>query len=255
MRRLVALLTIVTLFPALLHAAVISVNVYHNTNHTLDSGSTAGVEPAQNWNNVTLVATGASLTDSSGAETSATADISGSTWYTSNVSYTDPDARLMEGYGYHSTKIDLSISSLPTEFTEKGYKVLVYMNEYAGKEGTSTYASQKVTLDETESFYILDDEDFAQPVTSTSGTGTFVEATTSGSPSSPVRANYLVFDGLSDSSFSISFADNSVNYSQAGTDRSNVFVSGIQVVAIPEPASFGLLVLCIGLISLPRTRR
>ena len=256
-------------FAATAFAASISVNfaLKLDDGNQVDPGETSvvgnpdGVSiDGSNWNNVQLRETATTpgvpdlfianttggnsitLVDDSGANaasmTSALASNGGYTAY-SNVSYGSQnatgDAGLFQSYlsfGAAVPSETITILDLGTDFTDNGYKVAVffdmgsnYARTYGISIGTTTYWTADVSGTD------------GDPDTDGVITWTKTTATTSGTATT---ANYAVFTGLTSDSFTLS------GVSIPNTGRSAI--SGLQVIAVPEPGSASLLLLGAGLV-------
>ncbi len=228
---------------------------------TLDAEEVAGVVPRSNWNNIQADGTnyGAftfeNLVDDSGQTTDATYayDSTGGGGNFNTVGPTDtPDERMMASYQgtYEGGEESFfTISGLSGPYVELGYEVYVYWggaDAQFADEGDEMLLRSTIEVDGDpigDPYYMgyiaFDhwDGDFAQtPVTSQTE---FMDEGAWG------EYNYAHFTGLNAESFTIR--------AEAPMDR-RVGISGIQVVAIPEPASLALMGLG-GLLLVARRRR
>jgi hypothetical protein len=120
----------------------------------------------------------------------------------------------------------LTITGLGPAFTDNGYKVMVFFDmgssaarTYGFTIGGTTYWTNDVTGTDADS---NDDGlmEWRQALGTTSATAT-------------QSANYAVFEGLTADSFTI----------EGETTGGRAVISGLQVVAVPEPSSSAILLL------------
>jgi hypothetical protein len=221
------------------NAAIISVNFDGRSAGTLASGDVAGVESANNWNNVSSGdnsgsnATTSSLINDSGVVTSTSITYEQNFWSINNG--TSTDGKVSSGYTNTSSTADgvLSIAGLGSEFTSGGYNVILYLGgtDSQGQNtaievganiggGTSQWIRHVRSTDATFSGY--NSETFADEATAQSGS---------------TNSNYVVFSGLTAASFDINVLKDSS--STSGWARAGI--KGVQIVAVPEPSSTALL--------------
>jgi hypothetical protein len=197
----------------------------------------AGVVALDNWNNLTMAdGTFVNLIDDTGGFT--TADITwdgDGTWAAYAENDTSGNHQLFNGYvddfeaaGGGGTNVGrYTVAQVPYAL----YDVYVYADSDATDGRRASYTIGGTT------FYLADMKNFNNdptfdPVTSTTA-GTF-EA-----------GNYMLFQGLSGANFEL--------VTTAQVFRS--FVSGIQIVQVPEPGTLGLLALAATSLLRPRRRQ
>lgn len=129
----------------------------------------------------------------------------------------------------------LTITNLPTtgDFA-LGYDIYLYV----GSTGPNLNPGAFSATIGTQTFFA----DFPQSPTFT---GTFEQITSTSSSSPSTSGNYFLFSGLTGPSQSIDIA-------AAGNNRNAI--TGLQIVAVPEPASLGLIAAGVALL-MPRARR
>jgi hypothetical protein len=183
----------------------------------------AGVVPAMHWNsaaNNAPVGNADNLLDSNGAITSASLTWSSNNTWSNQITSTDPDSRMMKGYldnaGGPATVIIMS--AIPYS----KYDVYVYFKSdntsVAGTIGRFTLNNEVIYGANT------------GPVSPSGKFGMFVEASGSSAGDPNAIGNYLVFHGVSGSSFNLS----------AEADKYTAAVAGLQIQPVPEPPSFVL---------------
>jgi len=150
----------------------------------------AGVVACPQWNNGSGASgSGLSLKDSTGATSGASAAWSASATYNTGITDTAGSKRMMRGYldTYSGSTSTVTVSSLPSSITSKGYDVYVYSD---GSNGSATrvykYTIGASTIQVTDAV----NADF---------NGTFTQANNS-------AGNYVKFSGLTGSSFTLSAA-------------------------------------------------
>lgn len=212
-------------------SAVVSWN--QDANGTVSGANVAGLVPVSNWNNSWPSNPTTDLIDDSGAAT--TLDIAIASFNTWSVvgSHPGQDAdttynkELLNGYLNAGPAVwnppiiysEVAISEIPYA----SYDIIVYFSsDVAGREGdvtdgTTTYSFNSV----------------GPP--SVNGANALFAQTTDTGGSYLTAANYAVFSGLSGASQTIK-VQMLENDEWAG-------IAGFQVVAVPEPASLGLLCL------------
>jgi autotransporter-associated beta strand protein len=218
---------------ALLTAALFSTNVSHaqvmiglefvggKANHSVSnmgSGDSAGVISQTNWNNLEdRSGTDSSLVNNSGATVSglSVSYTSSNTWADEAISNSAGNNRLMRGY------LDINTDSGSTSVTVSGltspvYDVIVYTN---GDEDTRVGRFQIGA----QSFWVKDNTTF---------NGTFIQGTGTADPGSFANAqaaNYMVFSGLTSSSFTLNA------YGVYATD--NTLRAPVNAIQIIQPAT------------------
>lgn len=203
-------------------AAVISVNYDGNTGTQLTSTDVAGVEQVGNWNN----STDGSFTDAvNDSGTITTADFSATNtgeWRSTGSPFADPDNQMMEGVLY-GNESGWTISGAQIPFAS--YDLYVYLasdaagRDYKISDGTTTYWYDAMT-----------------PPTGSEVTYTIATTLTDPTTNNAAAANYVLFTGLS-GDFTITLSGH-----PDGPDSStNPTVSGLQLVAVPEPSTSALL--------------
>ncbi len=204
---------------------VISVNmVGHSTNGaSVAATDNAGVVSVANWNNFAGAAmTG--LVDANGDATTATfSQSAASAWYTTDIAFIDDAAgnnAMMTGHVYVAP--NASFTSTMTNIPYAEYDVYVYYNgaqitnrtEFMTISGTTLAAYEGTTNNDTH--FVLSD--------------------------GVADANYVVFEGLTSSDFDLTVTGTWYSY-----------ISGVQVAAVPEPATICLLAM--GSLGLLRRKR
>lgn len=193
--------------------------------YPMDSGMTAGVAPATNWNNLFGGNnTATDLLDSMGTATTATV-----TWTTTSThgvttpsGSSDGNIAMMETYIDHSvlTTAAVTVSGIPAN---SSFDVYVYFDgNNSGHPRSAGY-----TIDD-QTYWTTDVSDFG---------GTFFQATGTTEATATVNGNYAIFSGLTGSEFTLS-----VDPSHVG-DIARGAVNGIQIVctSVPEPGSVVLI--------------
>ena len=221
-------------------AFTISVNLVPD-NGTADDVSmptnfTAGVAAAPGWNNAPTAGDNtnafslSNVFNSLGATT--TADFafapSGATNAATFADPSDPNRRMMNG---NVALNSFTVTQIPTDLTGSGYLAYVYFddnNDSLGQGVSATVGSTTYFGDNSGNY-------------ATATTPSFVRATgtTSGNAN---NSNYFLFEGLSSDSLTVTFG---------GSTRQAI--TGIQLVAVPEPSTALLCIL--GSLALLRRRR
>jgi hypothetical protein len=218
-------------------AAVISFNFtttgnFGNINaaaSTMAPDVTAGVVPVANWNNSVGGTSGTvgSLTDDSGAVTTASVGYSGgeSNWGNDHA-VTTGNGRMMVGmFGNGLKSPQATFSLLPYD----SYDVYVYVVQGSfGSAGVHTITANGGP---------------AEYVRHQNWNGTFVESNWTDSAATAPAGNYVKFTGVTGSTLVV-----------ADTFTNDGGITGIQIVAVPEPASIAALGLA-GLAILSSRRR
>jgi hypothetical protein len=209
-------------------------------------GEVAGVVPQSNWNSF-IDATGTTaetfpLNLSTGAASGASVTFSGSPndWDTGITEATSPNHKMMLGYiDTNDTSITtVAVNGLPASFTGPGYNVYIY---YDGDNGTQErvgrYEINGVSM------WGRDMGNFA---------GTFVQGQTTTDPAPGLSGtgldnlaaavatvpagNYMVFGPLTSADFTLNVQ---ASASAGGTNRASL--NGMQIVAVPEPATIAIV--------------
>lgn len=211
-------------------AAVISMNFASHDNANPDPPSTpysmgpsesAGVVPATNWNNLlTASSTFPGLVDNTGTPTSASVTWSsgGGTWST-NITAAPGNFNMMKAHldAISPGDASVTVSSIPASIANL-YDVYVYFDSQSSNGiVTSNYTIGSQT------YFMTDTAEF---------NGTFVQATGTTAGTRTAGANYARFSNLTGTSFTL----------LADSEDFRADISGIQVVGVPEPSSFFMLV-------------
>lgn len=226
-----------------LSAATIGVNfVPPASGEALPSGTSAGVVPQTNWQNITSTpVTAVGLNDNSGAATGAALSIAGAFvglgWYNSSAAV--GDEWLMGTNLAASGTMTLNVSSIPYA----SYDLIVYNLPlfssilYTYTVGTASYFGTSPSASTTSAGYV--DGNGVTPFN-------FVEATSTLASSPTPNSTYTRFEGLSGSSLSFTITGgNGISY-----------INGFQIIEnVPEPSR--LMLMLGGLISIfgSRSRR
>lgn len=225
---------------ASLPATVISVNFSRSTNLPTPLAPTdvAGLVPAANWNNIQSDSQSGSSTTGALADDSGTPTVTQITYFNrfwrDGVDTSTPDTTLNSGYTNTSTTANdtMTVSGLGTEFTSLGYNVIVYLSGTDGM-GANTPAEFGANIGGGPDQWIRAIRRI--PVSGTFASTTF--ATEALAEASSTESNYILFTGLTASSFDLNILkdpDSTANWSRAA-------VKGIQIVSIPEPGAITLL--------------
>ena len=218
------------------NGATVSVNMSNSgiATSTLAPGDVAGIVAVSNWNNVDISGTTVAptaLVDGTGAATTATFESTLTTSFNgdSGSGNATPDHTMMQAY-ISWDQVDgsnpedeglLEIAGLGSDFTSPGYDVYLYADADANNR---TYS---ITVDG-QTGTVVDSATYSGAFTT--GTGT--------------DDNYLLFSGLTASSFTIQMDSN------AGRGA----INGLQIVAVPEPGSMVLLLSVLAMAGLSRAR-
>ena len=195
-----------------------------------DVTGTAGYVPAGNWNNATgLSGASSDLTDSNGANSGASISWSTfNTWDLQNGDGNGGDRDMMSGY-LDNFNGNVTVSNVPYE----RYNVYVYFNRGVANSYTGITAGDGVT---TETLYGKDNgNSFAVNgfLLSTDDSVTTDDATWTVS-------NVMQFSDFTGSTLTITPPANPGIPGTAGANW-KVFISGVQIQAVPEPSSLVLL--------------
>ena len=204
--------------------------------YLMDAAESAGVVPLTNWNNLTGASASVSnLVNDSGIITSAMASwTSNGTWET-DITVSAGDFKMMKTHldarasGFPAPlDATVTVSGIPSGISTL-YDVYVYFDAVTA-DGTvlSNYTIGSQT------FYTSDTATF---------NGTFTQATGTTPETRSAGANYVKFSGLTGDSFTL----------VADSENFRAEISGIQIVAVPEPGS-SVLIAMGGLLALARRR-
>jgi hypothetical protein len=193
---------------------------------------TAGVVPAINWN-LTGDGGSAGLLNNSGASTSTTLSLAGGfgAWGIGGGTQ-DPDgtynSAIFDGY-YNCFSSTLTLGSIPFA----NYDIYVYFSSDAnGRTGTIS--------DGTTAFSFSTDTR-----TKVDAHGNFAFALTTDTGVAYPSADYAVFSGLTGASKAFTIASN---------PNSGMGIAGVQIVQVPEPATFAMFMGGIGMLTMFRRR-
>lgn len=241
---------------------IISVNFQDEGTAVWDASTSAGAVSAANWNHAsrgggnfnsfTYPVTPDELVDNSGTDTGATLEYtsSGNTAVQEFEDHatTPADVNMLStGFGAYNDNgsLTVNVSDLTTDFTSPGYEVYVYWAGMLTASGNGDEVRAETTLG-SETYYLK----FVKNASDRSNYDEFDVATATTSATATVGPNTVHFgDGapLTADNFSFTIAQDT------SFDR-RVGISGMQIVAIPEPATLALLVLT-GLILYGHRRR
>lgn len=189
--------------------------------NSLAATDVAGVVPQDNFNNVAGASgTDVALLNDAGAASGATLTYtSGGTYSTSGSPPSGPDETLNTGFIYGNGAGTVSNVPFPQ------YDVILYLANDAGGRPTDTTVNG-VTVTSTS----VEGESAGFADSNPATPFTYIQATGAADGTGRNNANYALFTGLTGSSFSFST-----------TAPGNGAISGLQIVAVPEPASLSLL--------------
>ena len=255
MNKALTTVTLATLLTTAASAAVISVNFdgaqFGGGASILGSSDVSGVEAVDNWNNVTGSSVGGSstataLTDETGGATGTSLTYFERFW-SDGTAGTTANENMTQSYTNTTTGVAseaMSFAGIGSAFTASGYDVIVYLG-ITDRNGPREFG---VNIDGGTAQWI-------QVERHTNGLDTFSSTTFASEAIAAVSttdSNYIRFTGITASSFSINFLSDS-----GLGDSERVGVRGIQLVAVPEPASVSLLLgtSCAALLLLRRRRR
>ena len=212
---------------AVAHANVIGVNFGGGNGGPYDmtAGQTTGVVAQTNWNNLEgATGSAATLNDSSGASTTATATWSGqdvwATYGSSSPNPSNPDLVLLNGYLDNlqgGANAVVTVSSVPYAT----YDVVAYFEDNNDGDTGSISLSGATTGNNT--FY------YRVEGTTLPATGNeFFQTTDTTDASNPPVSDYAIFTNVTGGSFTLTNAPGSYNTG----------LTGFQIVsAVPEPTS------------------
>jgi hypothetical protein len=226
------------------HASSIGVNFEGGGNGSsavgLAPGDIAGVVPQANYNNETgSTGTGLALNDNTGALTGAKLTFSGGSgvynvYANNSVTPVGGNQELNSGFVYGTNTV--TVSNVPYGF----YNVYVYeLNDAAGREETTTLGS-------TSYYGTAANPTDSNHVSGTANTYLYTQSTSTDSANPTPNGDYVLFTGVSGST--LMFTDSAPG---------NGYITGFEIVAVPEPSSVIALVgLCgMGLVGLVIRRR
>jgi len=223
-------------------AVAISVNIDSSNAAgipAIGSGVTAGVVPVANWNNITSGAqtgttTGSALVNDGGATTAASVTVFNRFWQ-DQVSTASGDHQIYSEYTNTSATANgvVNVAGIGTGFTSNGYNVIVYLG------GTNDMGAN-TAIEVGANINGGTDQWIRVIRRSPSFNGAWDSTPFSTEPlaqASAAESNYIMFTGLTASSFDINILkdpSSTNSWSRAG-------LRGIQIVAVPEPSSAALL--------------
>jgi hypothetical protein len=243
------LLTSVLMIIALsgLQAQIINIEIGGGT--SLGTSDVAGIEASAGWQKKSGFPnfTNSTLNLSDGSSSGATITGVGSGNITTFGASTSDNNYTMFNSGLGIEGIDnggtsLAISGLGTDFTTSGYDVYVYFGSALNFATNDPYTLS--FSDGSTTYYAEVEEDVA------TYTGTFSRAASTVSGSPTTSSNYVLFEGLSSANFTITAG----NIDNVTTDSSGA-ITGMQIVAIPEPSTLVLVGLALGSLLFFRRRK
>jgi hypothetical protein len=211
-------------------------NFMQSAGEAIAPDEVAGLHPQINWNNdgpngQAMTGAKSNLTDNEGTAraTDVAWSASGNSWVMGSA-LADGDQKLNNGFLNQQPQV--TVSDIPSDFTDAGYSLFVYYNNNEGP-GTS-----EIMIEGT-----LDDLMNRMVITGPEGATRFDEhgyLIEDGSLSG--ATNVTVFEGLNDPGFLLSFAN--------VTGSANNGITGFQIVRnalpIPEPTTAALAMLALG---------
>jgi len=210
-------------------ASMIGINFHGGTNGRKIGTKEAGVEPQTNWNDVAWW-TFTALRDSTGLATavSVTTDTTKHT-YNSYVSVDPPyggNDYLMRGYIYPSgASMTVTVAGLGQTFTHHGYDVIVYFDGPNGGTKDVDWVTAYAINDGVTTATV-----YGKDAKTAGWSGTFIQAFgTSTNDATP--GNYVRFTGLTSGTFTLT----------ATPVTGSGPINGLQIIALPEPASLALV--------------
>jgi hypothetical protein len=250
MKKILVLL-LVTAFGVFLSASAAMINVDLGSGTSVGAG-TAGVVASDGWQQKAGspdITTASSLNLASGGASGATILLDGTGNITSiGAATTDGDYNMFNrgmgigaaGSGNISNPYNVRISGLSTDFTTSGYDVYVYFGSGINYSGVDVVTPVAVS-DGTSTFFVSVSE--AQATYQ----GSYIQGTATIVGDS-VLGNYVKFSGLTSSTLSISAI-------ASGASDSVATITGMQIVAIPEPSTMVLVGIALGSLLIFRRRR
>lgn len=252
MRTLLLLSAAVTLSGAVgLAQTVISVDL--GTSSPLTSADTAGVVPVDNWTNPggTPTFTNVSTTFDDGSASPATVSFAAqaSSNATTPIAVNGTDAntdmfhrgKRIAANAVNGVDVVLSFDNLPTTgLWAGGYDVYLYLTPTS-----ATTDAEPISVTDGSTTFHLD----LSAANTVNYSGSFTQVTSTSSLSPDTAGNYVVFEGLTGSSASFNFGQPAVAL------PNNMAITGVQVVAVPEPTTAALLLGSVGMLLAMRRRR
>lgn len=237
------LISLVMATAATLNAQTI-INVELGAGTAIGASDVAGVVPSAGWQlengypSFTNKALELDNGDPSGALLSGTG--SGNVSPLGGSTATNDYTMFNRGLGITNTGSTLSVTDLPAAFTDNGYEVYVYFAAVDNLANGANNLRETISIsDGTSTFYF--DVDETQP----SYQGSFIQATTIADAGTNPVANYAVFSG--------SAANFTITATNIDTTTNNIgALTGMQIVAVPEPSAFAGI---FGLVALLAARR
>jgi len=202
----------------------------------------AGVVPQANFNNVSgQSGTTGPLVDASGVTTAVTLTFAAQGTWGSGVGTATPNQRLMNGY---VDGADTAAGHIPTN-------TYLFSNVPAGVYNVIVYTlpdgldgrDQSVTINGVSSASVFVSSDAGANF----NTNGFVRATATSKDGPGATGNYVEFDGISPVAGYISLVGTSLDFRN--------FSNGIQIVAVPEPGTLGVIGLGVASLLGRRKRR
>ncbi len=251
MKTFTTILTAVGILLASAASAAAMINIDLGAGTSVGTG-TAGVVASNGWQlkaGYPDVTTASSLNLASGTASGASILLDGTGNITSiGAATTDGNYSMFNrglgigasGSGNVSNPYNVQISNLSSDFTSNGYDVYVYFGSGDNVSGTDVVTTVTVT-DGNGTFYL--DVSEAQATYQ----GSYIQGTATSAGSS-VLGNYVKFSGSTSSTLSISAI-------ASGATDSVVTLTGMQIVAVPEPSSIVLSLLGLSLIGIVLRRR
>lgn len=239
------------LLPVLVLAAILltsatdlrgaSIGVNFAPTAILSSGTSAGVSPQTNWQNITsLPITGVGLTDNTGSATGAALTVTASSFFgfgSYNPSATPGDEQLMGTNLASNGTMTLTITAIPYA----AYDLIIYNLplfsgvKYTYTVGSTSYFGNSPSASNTSAGYV--DGNSGTPFN-------YLQATSTNTLSPTANATYARFDGLT---------SNSLTFTVTGANGIG-YTNGFQILEVPEPSRAVLLLGGILAVSFRRRR-
>jgi hypothetical protein len=222
--------------PSLARADLIGINFKGPTKPETGASvgdRTAGVEPQSNWNDLGYWGSSSIKNDSGTGVANLSVNTSTSTdGYNSYTTIPSDDGNryLMRGYIHSSgASMTVTVAGLGHPFTTHGYDVIVYFDGENGESGGADWiTAYTITGGDITTVIYGKDEGGAGD-----WAGTFTEASGTSAEDANAVGNYVRFDGMKASAFTLT----------ATPVSGDGPINAIQIIAAPEPASLALLVL------------